>query len=99
MKELPNKRSELIKVAIADLELVEKDKNYTLNMDQWHVPIIEDFNLDFKSCAVCLAVAVMAKSLDCDINRRIYPDKLGIINNSKLHILEYILFLTFCVLQ
>lgn len=59
MEKLPNKLSELIRVALADLELVEGDPRYQVNMERWHRP-------DFKknTCQVCLAGSVMAKTLE-----------------------------------
>ncbi len=58
MKTLPNLPSKLILLALKDLRLVEQDPRYTVHMDTWHC-------MDYSSvCSVCLAGAVMAKSLD-----------------------------------
>lgn len=58
--ELPTKLSALIKVALKDLKKVEKDKNYKVNLSMWHQTFDDDV------CYVCLAGAVLAKSLKID---------------------------------
>ena len=55
-KPLPDKPSELIRVALADLEKVEADPRYSVHMGDWH----RSFG---NYCAVCLAGSVMAMSL------------------------------------
>ena len=71
--ELPNKPSELILVALHDLELCEADKNYKIDMGDWHA-----HNISNNKCYVCLAGAVMAKNLDVDKAKYIHdPDDLG----------------------
>lgn len=57
MKKLPNKPSELIKVALADLAKCERSKKYVIEMGNWHV--LRPNN----KCEVCFAGAVMAKTL------------------------------------
>ena len=57
---LPDKPSELIRVALADLRKCEKDKRYGVDMGDWHSP-------DGSRCYVCLAGAVMAKTLGAPI--------------------------------
>ena len=53
---LPDKLSELIELAIHDLQAVEKDRRYVVNMCYWHMPMDG-------VCEVCLAGAVMAGTL------------------------------------
>jgi hypothetical protein len=60
--QLPDKPSELLAVALRDLELCEQDPRYVINMDQWHLPIADGL------CAVCLGGAVLAKSLGTPIH-------------------------------
>jgi hypothetical protein len=55
---LPNKPSELILLALADLVKVERSKNYVVDMGTFHTKYDDD-----EPCHVCLAGAVMAKSL------------------------------------
>lgn len=59
---LPHKPSELLKLALTDLELVEKDNDYTVVMSTWH------HRGEDGVCAVCLAGSVMAKTCNLDIN-------------------------------
>lgn len=53
---LPDKPSELILCALADLEKCEADPHYKINMGLWH-------RKTFRECHVCLAGSVMAQSL------------------------------------
>lgn len=59
MEKLPNKLSELIRVALADLELVEGDPRYQVHMQRWHRPMFSK-----NICQVCLAGSVMAKTFE-----------------------------------
>ncbi len=59
--ELPDKPSELIKVALEDLKKVERSKKYEVNMGDWHEPN--------GVCSVCFAGAVMVKTLDCNYKK------------------------------
>ena len=69
MKITEMKLSQLIRHALADLELVEQDEDYTVSMGVWHAPYnASESYLDPVKCDVCLAGAVMAKSLDMPIN-------------------------------
>ena len=52
------KLSELIRVALDDLRLCEADPTYHIIMSTWHSPY------QHNTCAVCLAGAVMAQSLN-----------------------------------
>ena len=60
--ELPNKLSELLRVAINDVRQAEDNENYVVDMDKWHEPI-EEFTRD-RRCAVCMGGAVMAFTLN-----------------------------------
>lgn len=88
---LPDKLSDLIEVALRDLELVENDKRYTVNMDWWH--------RSGDTCLVCLAGSVMAKSLDVSPDRTRYPNdfddkteaKLGALNWARVGDVDYAL--------
>lgn len=53
---LPDKPSDLIELALADLAAVEADGRYKVHMNMWHEP-----RSGF--CAVCFAGSVMAKTL------------------------------------
>jgi hypothetical protein len=53
------KPSELIELALHDLEVVEsKPEEYVVKMNTWHTPALD-------KCEVCFAGAVMAVSLKC----------------------------------
>lgn len=53
---LPSKLSELILLAVKDAKACEADPRYRVTIDYWHKPFGE-------TCYVCMAGAVMAKSL------------------------------------
>ncbi len=55
--ELPDEPSALIRLAINDLEVIEKLPQYTIDMGYWHQAA------NGNQCAVCLAGAVMARTL------------------------------------
>lgn len=55
MNRLPDKPSELLLLALTDLEMCENDPRYEIYMGNWHAPN--------GRCRVCAAGAVMAKSL------------------------------------
>ena len=57
MYRLPAEPSKLIRVSLEDLEAVEDDPDYRVDMDAWHTPMFRS------ECQVCLAGAVMAKRL------------------------------------
>ncbi len=58
---LSGKPSELLSVALKDLEKVEQTTNYVVNMDNWYTNIKGN-------CAVCFAGSVMANTLKVQTN-------------------------------
>jgi hypothetical protein len=56
---LPEKLSELLTTAINDLEACEAAEGYTIDMGVWH-----QWDGGHETCAVCLAGAVMAQTLE-----------------------------------
>jgi hypothetical protein len=64
MNTLPDLPSELIRLALHDLELCENDNRYMINMGLWHVRQNTEVG---GSCSVCLAGSVMAKTLDTSL--------------------------------
>ncbi len=81
---LPNKPSELISVALRDLEKVQKMKTRKIEMSQWVTRTPNN-----KMCAVCLAGAVMDRTMGATKAlpnlRCIFPTDLairGIISRS-----------------
>ena len=65
--ELPDTLHETLRLAIKDLELVEQDGDYIVDMSQWHEPDpkIRDGNMQW-DCKVCLAGSIMAKTFEID---------------------------------
>lgn len=53
--------SELLEVALLDLETCERSPGYEINMGIWH-----EYNAVSEQCYVCLAGAVMAQSMNVD---------------------------------
>lgn len=67
--DLPEKPSDLILVALEDLEKVEKSKTYKVFMEDWHNPF------DGKKCEVCFAGSVMAMEGRLSKNKYVEADK------------------------
>lgn len=57
MNKLPNKLSDLLRLAVRDAQACEADPKYKLEMETWHCP-----SHDGRVCFVCMAGAVMAKT-------------------------------------
>lgn len=69
MKTLPDKPSESIRLALTDLRACEADPLYNVGMGDWHRPCDG-------VCHVCLAGAVMAKSLECPREKSFVPSMI-----------------------
>lgn len=85
MSSLPDKPSELIRVALADLAKVEADPRYVVDMGMWHEPLAPPFD---GKCAVCLAGAVMAGTLGISAERSLRPEDFDDDTNRKLDDLD-----------
>lgn len=82
--QLPDKPSSLILVALADLAKVEKSRKYQVDMGIWHEPgSIARGN----RCQVCLAGAVMARSLGADPKASFDPSSFP-LESDKLSALD-----------
>ena len=68
---LPDKLSDLLELALDDLETTEKDPRYMIDMGEWHTPTNG-------KCMVCLAGAVMAQTIGVPLS---YP--IPVTNNPK----------------
>ena len=79
---LPNKPSELIDLALADLELCEKDEEYQIDMEVYY-----DRSISSKVCQVCLAGAVMAQSLE-RYSTTLFPSSFDCDTSNKLSALD-----------
>lgn len=64
------KPSQLIRVALADLEQVEASDKYKVNMEVWHVPN--------GKCSVCLGGAVLAMTYAMSPKKHLNPWRCGI---------------------
>ncbi len=69
MTDLPNKLSDILTIALEDLDRVEADPTYSVDMGNWHYN-----NTDNGRCEVCLAGAVMAKTLGVSSNKTRGPE-------------------------
>ena len=78
---VPAKISDLIQLALDDVDKCEKDGRYVIDMDNWHQPGV-------KKCHVCLAGAVMAQTLKCDINKQVQRSLLSVEWNSAMIALD-----------
>lgn len=87
MTKLPNKPSELIRLAIADLTKVERSAAYRVDMGHYHEPVELTDPVQYV-CAVCFAGAVMAKTLDASKRDRVTPDCFDRDTAHKLHALN-----------
>ena len=88
MNTLPDKPSELIRLALYDLELCEQDDRYIVDMDTWHTPYKGDNNFLRNKCLVCLAGSVMVKSLDADDLKHLVPCDYNHKTEAKLLALD-----------
>ena len=81
---LPDKLSDLLELALDDLEKIEKNPRYGITMSAWHEPLPDGI------CHVCLAGAVMAQTLEVphnsDITPSLFPDTLS----RKLNALDFL---------
>lgn len=69
-KALPDKPSELIRLALSDLKKVEASSAYGIKMSTWHEPEVTE---EGTKCYVCFAGSVMAMSLEADPGKMIDP--------------------------
>lgn len=91
---LPNKPSELLRVALNDLKAAERDPRYTIDMTDWHVPrdkeglrLFEGEDMEAgSSCAVCLAGSVMRQSFDG--NYKLCPDDFTLKISGNLEAID-----------
>lgn len=76
---LPDHPGDLIRLAIKDLEKVEKSKDYVVHMLDWHLPLKNG------KCLVCMAGAVMANTLKVDKKYYAEPGRFGEQEKGKLN--------------
>lgn len=83
---LPDVPSELIRLAIRDLNAMEKTKGYVVDMEYWHGAHNEDGHDG--NCAVCFAGSVMANSLNVQRKVRTSPQHFPTLIERKLSALD-----------
>lgn len=84
MIKLPDKPSEIMRLALADLRSCKSDDTYKINMGTWHTPLLNG------RCSVCLAGAVMAKTLKADPWMPLTPGSYDEITKIKMLFLDSI---------
>jgi hypothetical protein len=92
MELLPEKSSDLIELALQDLEKVERREEYRVEMSySFHAPIVLDLGEgDRAVCSVCFAGAVMAMSLNTSPDKELWPeDYRSPGNKQRLYALDY----------
>lgn len=90
-KQLPDLPSALLRVALADLEAVEAQPDrYRVEMGTWHEP-----DKEAQVCLVCMAGAVMAKTLGISDKEDLVPaetedeNKLNAINEFRIGLISH----------
>lgn len=76
MAKLPSKLSRLLVIAVRDSMKVEKMRNRILDMTVWHEPSWDDK----PKCTVCMAGAVMDRTLKVDSELNCTPSSTGEYN-------------------
>ena len=93
---LPDKPSDLLILALADLAKAESDPTYDIHMGEWHVPFrrrLKDKPTDRcrkydHFCSVCFAGAVMAGTLGQEAGRKLIPEHFEPALHDKLQALD-----------
>lgn len=90
MKRLPDKKSELLRLAVRDAQLCEADPRYVINMMAWHQlgHSLGDHVANGERCHVCMGGAVMAKTLGFLIDRPSSPGGLDADTKRKLYSID-----------
>lgn len=79
---LPRVASELIRLALTDLERAEKSDLHRVDMDVWHRRVT------YELCSVCLAGAVMAFSLEQEPDSILVPEDFDSHTKNALNALN-----------
>ena len=93
LTKLPDKLSDLIDLALSDLEKARNDPRYEINMSAWHRPLKEPnalYPFTAGKCLVCLAGSVMAFSLGADSQQDKFPKDYDEDTCRKLNALDAI---------
>ena len=71
---LPEKPSDLIRLALKDLALVERSKIYDVDMGEWHTTRKDEER--GVTCMVCFGGAVMSRTFQTPINKYALPEQM-----------------------
>lgn len=82
--QLPDLPSRLITLALGDLRWIEGDDRYLVDMNHWHIAGTKHGS----PCIVCLAGAVMARSLRVDPSSSQLPEFFDEDTSGKLQALD-----------
>lgn len=84
MKKLPDRPSDLLELALRDLKACEKDSVlYEVDMGWWH-----DTSIFTDKCVICMAGAVMAKSLGAAPTNSMKPHWYDRDTHTKLEAID-----------
>ena len=86
---LPEKLSDCIELALKDLNLIVNDSNYTIDFENWHKPIKNQFSNEVK-CSVCFAGSIMAKTFKKPIKDGIHASDFTHYNEERFNALDYV---------
>jgi len=84
MNKLSDNPATLIRDAIHDLEIQEKNPKVVIDMDRWHTATDPSYR-----CFICLAGAVMVERLETSLNDTLSPDDFDCDTRNKLIALNY----------
>lgn len=71
---LPEKQSALLRLAVKDAQVIEKNKNYKFNMGKWHYPEYNfKTNKNDGKCSVCMAGAIIANTFKVSSKKQFSP--------------------------
>lgn len=79
---LPDKLSDLIDLAVTDLEVIEKNPRYKVDMSRFHT--------GGDPCLVCFAGAIMANTFGVSCKEQAHPWEFPEHTENRLYTLNYI---------
>ena len=86
---LPDKPSDLVRLALRDMEAAEKSPLYRVDHGAWHRPPYYYLSLDSEGpCTVCYAGSIMAWTLGADRLRDLTPSDFDYDTNCKLQAVD-----------
>lgn len=86
--ELPDTLSDLILLALDDLERAEASRQHKVDMYAWHQP--DAIKVRGSKCVVCFAGSVMAFTLGAEASKRLGPSNWDAVTERKLRALDQV---------